>query len=56
MTKRLDCFIGDCQATIEAESEEEVMAQVGEHAGEAHPDLELDAETAETIRSHIQDV
>jgi predicted small metal-binding protein len=56
MTKKLDCFIDDCHATIEAETEEEVMAQAQEHAGEVHPDLELDAETAETIRSHIQDV
>lgn len=55
MSKRLDCVIEGCDATVEAETEEEVMAQVEEHAAAAHPDLELDEETVETIRSHIQD-
>lgn len=56
MSKRLDCFMEGCDATIEAETEGEVMAQVEEHAATAHPDLELDEETVGTIRSHIRDV
>lgn len=56
MTKRLECVIEGCHATIEAESEDAVMAQVGAHAAGAHPDLELDDETVETIRSNIRDV
>ena len=55
MTKRLECVIEGCHATIEAETEEEVMAQAQEHAGEAHPELELDPETVATIRGAIQD-
>jgi predicted small metal-binding protein len=56
MTKRLECVIEGCHATIEAESEDAVMAQVGAHAADAHPDLELDDETVETIRSSVRDV
>jgi predicted small metal-binding protein len=56
MTKRLECVIDGCHATIEAETEEEVMTRAQEHAGEAHPDLELDPETVETIQGAIQDV
>lgn len=51
--KRLECPIDGCSAVIEAETEEEVMAQAEEHAGETHPDTELDDETVETIRSAI---
>lgn len=56
MSKRLDCFMEGCDATIEAETEEEVMAQVEDHAATAHPDLALDEETVGTIRGHIRDV
>ncbi|MFT4923347.1 MAG: putative small metal-binding protein [Haloarculaceae archaeon] len=56
MTKRLECVIEGCDAAIEAETEEEVLAHAEEHAGEEHPDLELDDDTVETIQSAIQDV
>jgi predicted small metal-binding protein len=56
MTKKLDCPLEGCHATIEAETEQEVMAQVEEHANSSHPELELDNETVETIRSNIRDV
>lgn len=56
MSKRLDCFMEGCDATIEAGTEEEVMAQVEDHAASTHPDLELDEETVATIRDHIRDV
>lgn len=55
MTKRLECPLEGCHATIEAESEQEVMAQAQDHANSAHPDLELDDETVETIRSSIEE-
>lgn len=56
MTKRLECVIEGCDATIEAENEDAVMAQVGEHAANAHPELELDDGTIETIRSNVREV
>ena len=56
MSKRLDCIADGCDATIEAESEAEVMAQVEAHASSAHPELDLDEETVQTVREHIQDV
>jgi predicted small metal-binding protein len=45
-----------CNATIEAETEAEVMSQVEEHVAAAHPDLELDDKTVQTVRDHIRDV
>ena len=56
MSKQLDCPMEGCHATIEAETEDEVMAQAGEHAKSAHPDLDLDDETLGSIRSKIRDV
>lgn len=56
MGKQLDCVLEGCHATIEAETEEEVMSRAQEHAASAHPELELDEETAETIRAAIEDV
>jgi predicted small metal-binding protein len=54
--KRLECPIDGCTAAIEAETEQEVMTQAEEHANSSHPDLELDDETVENIRSSILDV
>ena len=54
--KRLECPIDGCSAVIESETEQEVMTQAEEHAGESHPDLELDDETVESIRSSIIEV
>lgn len=56
MTKQLDCVVDGCDATITAESEDEVMSQVQSHAAKEHPDLDLDAETVSEIRSNIQTV
>jgi predicted small metal-binding protein len=56
MTKKLDCPMEGCHASIEAATEGEVMAQVEGHAKESHPELELDDETVESIRSKIRDV
>jgi len=54
--KRLECPIDGCHATIEAETEQEVMAQAEEHANSSHPELELDDETVENIRSSIIEI
>jgi predicted small metal-binding protein len=54
--KQLDCPIEGCHATIEAETEREVMTQAETHASSAHPELELTDETIENIRSKIRDV
>lgn len=56
MTMRLDCPLEGCHASIEADTEQAIMAQVEDHAEDAHPNLELDEETVESIRSGIQDV
>ena len=55
MTKELQCVVDGCEASIEAETEEEILEQAEDHAGEAHPDLELDEETVETLRAHIHE-
>jgi predicted small metal-binding protein len=52
--QRLDCPIDGCHATIEAETVEDVMTRVRDHAESKHPDLELDDETVASIRSKIQ--
>lgn len=54
MTMKLDCPLEGCHTSIEADTEQEVMAEVEDHAGSAHPELELDDETVESIRSEIQ--
>lgn len=54
--QRLECPIDGCSATIEAETERAVMDQAEEHANDSHPELELDDETVETIRSSIIEV
>jgi predicted small metal-binding protein len=56
LSKRLECFIEGCDATIEADTEAAVMAQAEAHAAEVHPDLDLDEETVSAIRERIQDV
>lgn len=53
MAKRLDCIVEGCHATIEGETEEEIMEKATEHAQEKHPDLELDDEMASNIRTSI---
>ena len=45
--QRLECLVDGCSATIEAETEQEVMAQSEEHAKSSHPEVELDDETVE---------
>lgn len=56
MTKRLDCPLEGCHARIEGETEDQIMGQAQQHAANVHPDLELDEETVEEIRSQIKTV
>lgn len=55
MSKQLDCIIEGCDASVEGETEEDILEQVEEHAAAAHPDVELDQDTVDTIRAHIRD-
>lgn len=55
MPKELHCVIDGCEASIEAETEAEILEQAEAHAAEAHPDLELDEETVETLKAHIEE-
>lgn len=55
MTKKLECMVEGCDATIEGETEEEVVGKATEHAQEEHPDLELNDETVMDIKSNIED-
>lgn len=56
MARELHCVVEGCDASINEETEEEVLEAAEEHATEAHPDLELDEETVETIRDNIEEV
>lgn len=56
MAKELDCVVDGCEASIEADTEAEILEQAEAHAGEAHPGLELDEETVETLKAHIEEV
>jgi predicted small metal-binding protein len=56
MSKRLECVVDGCDATIEAESEDEVMSQAQSHVAKEHPDMDLDADTIADVRASIQDV
>ena len=57
MTKTYTCLdVGvDCDWKTSGETEDEVMANIGEHAAEVHPDVELTPELMATVRSVIKD-
>ena len=40
MAKELQCVVDGSEASIEVETEEEMLGQAEDRAGEAHPDLE----------------
>ncbi len=56
--KRLACgaIVPGCAAVLEAESEETLLAKVGEHAAKAHGLDELSADLREQVRANIVDV
>ena len=56
MTKTLACgeIMDGCPATFSAETEDEVLAQAGQHAADVHG-LEVTPELVEVVRGHIRD-
>lgn len=53
MTRKLECIVDGCEATIEGITDEEILQQAEEHAASEHPELDLDDETVEELKSHI---
>ena len=45
----------DCDWKTSGETEDEVMANIGEHAAKVHPDIELTPELMATVRGVIKD-
>jgi predicted small metal-binding protein len=45
-----------CPFSVTAETKDEVMQHVANHAAIAHPDLELNAETVEQIKGLVRPV
>ena len=58
MTRELNCSdVGfDCDAVVQADTDDEVMAQAATHAREVHGLQQIDDQTAQKIRSQIHDV
>ena len=58
MTKSISCADAgsDCGWSTTAETEEELMGKVAEHAKIDHKDLEITPELVEKIKSLIKDV
>lgn len=54
--KTLACgdLVPGCPATIRAETDDEILAQAGRHATEAHG-LTVTPELVEQVRAHIRD-
>jgi len=58
MAKSISCAdVGaDCTWSTTAETEEELMEKVAQHAKDQHPGLEVTPELVETIKSHIKEI
>lgn len=56
MAKELECHLKGCHATIQAETEQEVLSRAEKHANRSHPERKLDDERVESIRSSIVDI
>jgi predicted small metal-binding protein len=56
MTKTLACgeIMDGCAATFSGETEDEVLAQAGQHAAEVHG-FEVTPELVEVVRGHVRD-
>ena len=54
--KRLACgsVVPDCTVVLEAETDEELMAGVVEHAREAHGMTDIPPEVVERVRANIE--
>lgn len=56
MAMELECSFGTCQATIQAETEQEVVARAKTHMCHSHPERVLDDETLDSIRSRMTEI
>jgi len=56
MTYSLSCgeVMPGCAATFEADTEEELLAQVGPHAADAHDVTEITPEVLESVRAAVK--
>jgi predicted small metal-binding protein len=58
MTKSISCADAraDCSWSTTAETDEEIMNRVAQHAKEDHPDLEVTPELVAKIKSLIKEI
>jgi predicted small metal-binding protein len=58
MTKSISCADAgaDCSWSTTAETEEELMKKVAEHAKEKHEGMEVTPELVAKIKSHIKEI
>jgi predicted small metal-binding protein len=58
MTKSISCADAgaDCSWSTTAETEEEILNKVAQHAKEDHPELEVNPELVAKIKSLIKEV
>ncbi len=58
MTKSISCADAgaDCDWSATAETEEELMKKVAEHAKEKHEGMEVTPELVAKIKSHIKEI
>ena len=58
MTKSISCADAgaDCSWSTTAETEEEILSKVAQHAKEDHPELEVNPELVAKIKSLIKEV
>ena len=58
MAKSISCAdVGaDCSWSASADTEEQLMEKVAQHAKEGHPELEITPEQVEKIKSHIKEI
>ena len=56
MALELVCPVEGCDAICSGDTEGDILEQGTAHAGDAHPDLELDDETVAAIKDDIEEV
>lgn len=58
MTKSISCADAgsDCNWTSSAETEEQLMEKVAQHAKEDHPDMEITPDLVAKIKSVIKEI
>ena len=58
MTKSISCADtgADCSWSATAQTEEELMNKVADHAKEEHKGMEVTPELVEKIKSHIKEI